>query len=146
MVPLEGFEPPALALRKPCSTAELQRRLGSSQRRWPVALNGFAAQRQLGPEFRLKSPFPKFILLDRVKPIYSDSCATFGQLRIYSQLHTKKDRINHNECLTRAYYLGTPHMTETQCFAACLGLSSARKRPSQKSHWPVVKVTCIGVI
>ena len=26
MVPLEGFEPPTLALRKPCSTSELQRR------------------------------------------------------------------------------------------------------------------------
>jgi hypothetical protein len=25
LVPLEGIEPPTLALRKPCSTAELQR-------------------------------------------------------------------------------------------------------------------------
>lgn len=42
VVPLEGFEPPTLALRKPCSTAELQRLPTEG-----VALNGFEAERQL---------------------------------------------------------------------------------------------------
>gem|GEM_PF-2326669 len=53
MVPLEGFEPPTLALRKPCSTAELQR-LPAVPYRPPMggqngsdALNGFTPERQL---------------------------------------------------------------------------------------------------
>ncbi len=39
MVPLEGIEPPTLALRKPCSTPELQRR-------WVKALSGSPPGRQ----------------------------------------------------------------------------------------------------